>query len=273
MVRTGAALAFVLVVAGCGSTVGTIPVTHAIGTSGESVVVGWVQTPFMGDAPMFIVVDHETTARRFIIQCDNPGGSCAFYVSLPPGGYRIQRVGGSSETRTIDGTTDVTGHARLEARFDVAPGRVVYVGALRFFARNYGKTTETPRPKRTQQTIGGEWLVLDAEKEALSYFNERFPRITEPVVKSLIVTSDMTRRREAVEKRVLDFDARAGTCAGRRVVSLEPLPAESSTLGGGERWVERWTVARCGKTITYRVVVSEGLGGTRLDIREITASP
>ncbi len=97
------------------------------------------------------------------------GGVTDFYVTLPPGRYRI------TELSTFDL------HAKLPGTFDVPTDPVVYIGTLRFVGRD-GSFAE----RMVGRYASGGWMIVDTGSSVVDRFRQRYPRATEPVVSSLM---------------------------------------------------------------------------------------
>jgi hypothetical protein len=145
---------------------------HRLGDSGASVVVGRVEavqrdgSP-LGDLPgwlygsMYLTVVQDGTGEQYAIKCDVTGYRSDFYVSLPPGRYRI------TEWR------NPAFRGRLLASFDVPPRQVVYVGTLRW--------TEASQSFPSRR---GAWSVRDDSEATLAAFRRRYPALGDQVTKT-----------------------------------------------------------------------------------------
>lgn len=173
MKRTATVLVVVLALTGCAATVGTIPAGHSLQASAESVVVGRVEivrpdgqpltpAPALLVGRMSLTAENETSTKTYAITCDTRGFLSDFYVSLPPGRYRIQRWESANLT------------TQVQAWFDVVPRQVVYVGTLRFTGGAGGLSWQS-----------GRWTVIDDSK-SLQAFRERFPQLAQTVTTSLM---------------------------------------------------------------------------------------
>jgi len=174
MRRELALLLCALTLAGCATSVGTIPAEHTLQGTEESVVVGRVEmvrpdgqpltpAPAIFVGRMSLTVVHQGSGKTYAIGCDTRGFISDFYVSLPAGRYRLTKW----ESANL--------HTDLRGAFEVAPRQVVYVGTLRFTG---GGTMFTWQ--------GGAWAVIDGPDSTLRSFRERFPQIQQPAVKALI---------------------------------------------------------------------------------------
>ena len=159
-------------VAGCSRVLSTIGTDHRLDDSGASVVVGRVEalkrdgSP-LGDLPGFLygtmtlIARHEGSGDQYVIKCDVMGYRSDFYVSLPPGRYRI------THWRNPAFNGDV------RASFEVPSRRVVYVGTLRW------TEDRMSFPRRL-----GAWSVHDDSDTTLPAFGQRYPVLGEQATKA-----------------------------------------------------------------------------------------
>jgi len=165
-----------LVAAGCATPVRTIPPNHAFGPGEESVVVGRVTFDvrvkplafFAGLMKTLLTVKHEKTGKEYIIVCDQRGLDSDFYVSLPPGGYRLVKVEMGNLQLPVDG------------RFEVGRRQVHYVGTLKF----RGLTLLGP----------GEWQVEDEVDKTMGAFRRSHPEVAQPPITALMQAGRTTER-------------------------------------------------------------------------------
>jgi hypothetical protein len=175
MKNAAAILSVGFALAGCATTAGTLSSGHTLDASGESVVIGRVEmvrdgkpvtpAPDLLVGRMSLAAEHDTSGKTYVIECDTRGFLSDFYVSLPPGRYRI--TGWKSANLGM----------KLQASFDVAPRQVVYVGTLRY-------TPTAIHPLLCQ--AAGVWTVVDGSADTLRSFRERFPQLQQPAAKSLM---------------------------------------------------------------------------------------
>lgn len=166
MRRIAIILAGVLAIGGCATTLTTIPSDYTLGPRDGSVVIGRVtldlmQPPlafFANLGRMKLTVTNETTGKDYAIWCDKTGLDSPFYVPLSPGRYRLVSVNAGNMLAQLP-----------PGRFDVEPGRVQYMGTLRFRGPNIAS--------------GGRWYVEDESETTVKAFRERYPRISQPVAK------------------------------------------------------------------------------------------
>ena len=173
-------IAAALLLAGCATTAATIEPGHQIAEPGAAVVVGrvevikpdgrplgyplhWLLTgdPLRGH--MQLTALREDDGKKYQIRCEARGYISDFYVSLPLGRYQITEWRGDRYT------------SRLRAWFDVLPGRVAYVGVLRFVDAGEGFLSHN-----------GAWRLVDGGDEGLRAFRERFPSLAGDVRPSLM---------------------------------------------------------------------------------------
>lgn len=163
---------------GCATSAGTISARQCLDASGESVVVGRVAmvkpdgrplTP----APRLLVgrvslkVEHQTTGRKYAITCDARGFISDFFVSLPPGRYRVVKAA----------TANLVSH--FDGGFEVPEGQVAYLGTFRFMGGS--GLFDWQR---------GEWDVVDEPEATMPAFRERFPECTRVVGRSIAFVRD-----------------------------------------------------------------------------------
>jgi hypothetical protein len=175
-------LLFSLFLTGCATTLKAIPRDYVIQNQGNGVVIGrfeyqykegkrpWLDGGFFGKlgGPTMYVEDMKT-GKDYAIKLD--GAWSDFYVELPPGRYRIKKwVSGNLESGMI-------------GRFEAAAGQVVYVGTLRF-VRKQGAGSFASQV--LLDTIPGKWSVSNEHEEAAKKFREKYPRIDQEIVTSLI---------------------------------------------------------------------------------------
>ena len=155
---------------GCATTQMTIPQNYTLAAKDESVVIGRLVVdlvtaplPFFANlGPMRLTVTNETTQKDYALVCDRAGLDSEFFVSLPPGRYRFVRVDLMNTFFSLP-----------LMRFEVVAGQVQYVGTIRY---------------RGQSVLGpGKWLVEDELEKTVKLFRERYPLITQPVVKSTMI--------------------------------------------------------------------------------------
>lgn len=172
---------------GCASnpTVRSIPDNYAMGIREESVVIGRVVIDLSGGSiqpigffdrldAIQVTVASLNTGETYSIVCDQSGSSSNFYVALPPGQYKITRVQ-KGQLESIP-----SGH------FTAGKNEVVYVGTLKFTGRGIGAGITASLLAGGRTTLPGDWQVGDEYSIVVKSFQERFPRLNQEVVKSLI---------------------------------------------------------------------------------------
>ena len=92
-----------------------------------------------------------------------------FYVAAPPGRYRVMEL----LVRNLRANVPVT--------FEVPDAPAVYVGTLRFSGQ------DASFGARLLGTMArGRWSVEDTQDTVMERFRARYPRLSEPVVPSLM---------------------------------------------------------------------------------------
>lgn len=115
----------------------------------------------------FLSLTNDATGKTYRVQYDgsqNP--PLYFYVALEPGPHRV--IGWDNMNR----------RGRVNGRFDVTAGQVVYIGTLRF--------TATSRAASIYAELPGRLSVIDDYEQAVQAFHKYHPQISREVVKSLI---------------------------------------------------------------------------------------
>lgn len=173
-------LAVALTTAGCISQARSISPEFQPSAEAPTVVIGRIEMLQRDGRPLSearmlkrhmtgrltLLVEHEQTGRKFNVTGADSGAMTDFYVSIPPGRYRVSQVW-IRDLETI-----------VRASFDVPPAPVVYVGTLRFVGdevTSWGFTRAR-----------GRWSVEDTGDTVARRFRERHPRLTSPVIPSLM---------------------------------------------------------------------------------------
>ena len=172
----------------CATTteVRSIPDNYATEGREESVVIGRVVIDLSGGSikpigffdrldAIRIQVKSSTTGESFVIVCDQVGSDSKFFVALPSGQYTITQIQkGNLQSRPV-------------GRFAVGKSQVIYVGTLQFAGRGLGASVAASMAAGGRSTVlAGDWLVIDEQSAVAKYYQERFPRLSHEVVKSLI---------------------------------------------------------------------------------------
>jgi len=171
------------VLAGCATSLDTLPPTYVLQDQGNAVVMGRFEyqykegkKPWGSDSWLFKRLSGSTlyaedlkTGKDYAIHLD--GDWTDFWVEMPPSRYRIKKwVSGKLESGEL-------------GRFDVTGGKVVYIGTLRF-VRKQGAGSFAQQV--LLGTIPGEWSVSNEYEQAAKTFHEKYPRIDQEIVTSLI---------------------------------------------------------------------------------------
>jgi len=181
---------------GCATALTTIPQDYALGAKDESVVFGrvWLDLEkpplafFANLNRMTLTVRNDATGKDYVLVCDKTGLDSAFYVSLPPGPYRYISVR----------TGDLSGP--LPGRFDLGAAQVQYLGTLRFrgvsllslsrqweSSHFFDKFMDRLIDATGMTTSSEKWYIIDESEQAQKSFREKYPRISQPVVKSAMI--------------------------------------------------------------------------------------
>lgn len=168
---------------GCVTRLQSIPNDFQAGGERRTVVIGRVEVlrdtgePYWKVPPSFMAfgeqmklrAKNEDSGRIYVLTAAEPGAASDFYVAAPPGRYRVMEV----LVRNLHATVPVT--------FDVPDAPTVYVGTLRFSGR------DASFGARLLGTMAsGRWSVEDTQDAVMERFRARYPRLTEPVVPSLM---------------------------------------------------------------------------------------
>ena len=174
---------------GCATTLHTIPTDFVLGDKEESVVIGRVIND-MGVKPIGFFdrlstiqveiervggpVLNETTGTSYIIACDKTCRDSNFFVTLPPGNYRI--------TKIVLGQLE----SRPSGRFEIGKGQVIYLGTLKFVSAGIGQSILGSIAGGGQTRVVGDWRVENEYESAAKSFRERYPQMNQEIVKSLL---------------------------------------------------------------------------------------
>jgi hypothetical protein len=179
-----------------------------------------------------------------------------FVKTLPAGNYEIDRI-------------DVTGFFvpnglkfPLGLEFTVTPKKIIYLGRISVTA-----------PYRIVTDSGFRLVIQNAEQETIEALRKDYPSIVTNLAVDLLSKADEGPRvvpGNTVASPVLQRDTLSiinavdgavdMTCDKRTVVNTETIKMPTRP---DDTIHERWTVDRCGKTITYRVTFTPSArGGT-----------
>lgn len=173
-----------ILLAGCAGQTGTLTSDYRLGDGETAVVIGRMEamrapasrsvslTDRLKGRGVLSVMQHGADGSEvpYTIKTAEEDYGSDFYVSLPPGRYRIVRwQHGDFE-------------ARLNGWFDVPPRGVVYIGTLRW--NDHGRDGFLARV--------GRWTLHDELGEVAARFHARFPAVEAPVQRSLITSSPST---------------------------------------------------------------------------------
>jgi hypothetical protein len=165
---------------GCATAVSTVPADFSLGANDESVVTGQLIMDFgSGPAPKFfermhttkLTVVHQASGKKYKIVCDEGGREARFFVTLPPGSYRLDQWVWSSYSLDLNGS------------FTVGAGQVVYVGTLKWIRNEMSLEL---LGLATLGAVPGRLVVEDRFREDIGFFRGQYPRIRQDVVKSII---------------------------------------------------------------------------------------
>ena len=175
---------FALGLTGCATTLHTIPTNYAMGTNEESVVIGRVTMDLSGGGvkpigffdrlnKINVIVENHTTGKSYEIVCDQGGSDSNFFVAILPGQYSVSKLRKGNLESSPPG------------RFEVGKGQVMYIGTLKFVGRGLSAGIwASVLAGRT--TLPGDWLVEDEYLVEVKSFREKYPHISQEVIKSLI---------------------------------------------------------------------------------------
>ena len=168
---------------GCATSLKSVPQNYVVQDQGNALVMGRFEyqykegkKPWGSDSGIFktlggptLYLEDMATGKDYALHLD--GNWTDFYVELAPGRYRINRwASGKLEAGPLGG-------------FDVTGGKVVYIGTLRFVRKQgFGSFAK----QVFLSTIPGEWSVSNEYEQAATKFRERYPRIDQEIITSLI---------------------------------------------------------------------------------------
>lgn len=171
--------------AGCVTSVTSIPLDYTLGAKEESVVIGRVTIELWGKPIEFfdrftsiaLVVRQEATGKDYVIQCDDRGSDAEFYVSLPYGEYRMVRVTKGNQIFT----------ASDRFTFEVRKGQVLYLGTRKFVYAGQGVGDVIRDAIVGLGSIRLNSSVVDEYDRTVKSFREKYPHISQPIVRSAMI--------------------------------------------------------------------------------------
>jgi hypothetical protein len=182
---------------GCASA-STVPPDFALAGGRDSVVFGRLVLELGRPIGFFdrldrsvLVVEHKASHKEYRIGCDQKGSDAAFYAVLPPGSYWLVKV--------VKGNKE----GMAEGRFSVPPGRIVYVGALRFVEEGLAASLALSVATGTSLFLG-RWKVEDRYDEAVRDLRSRYPVLRQDVVRASIEVGDPAELQQEDEESAPD---------------------------------------------------------------------
>ncbi len=177
MMKHALLIAFLIFLSGCAASVGTVPADFSLQGKEESVVFGHLIIDGRSDEvahslnpldTMTLTFWNASTGKRYAVVCERGGSDARFFVALPPGQYRV--------TKWSDGRSSFN----LRGSFEVERGAGVYIGTIKWVR----SVSTGVLSGATQGTLA----IEDRYAEEARLFKERYPRIQEPIVRSIINT-------------------------------------------------------------------------------------
>lgn len=170
------ALGFVFLIHlfGCAVPVETMPASFLLNGKDASIVFGHLIIDSTPDHMirsleqpdgMTLTLQNQSSGKTYEITSEGAGKTARFFVPLPPGPYRVRQWSKGRATIPLRGS------------FEIARGRAGYLGTV----------TWTPgRSASPSGALEGTITIEDRFEEERRLFNERYPRIDAPVVRSII---------------------------------------------------------------------------------------
>lgn len=169
-----------LAITGCAAPLHTLPADFK--SHEGAVVVGRIEVirtssgaPYW-KAPTFfvtqkdffnLVIERDGTGHKQTFATATPGAVSDFYLTLPPGRYRLHEI--STPTLSFP----------LNAVFEVPRAGAVYIGTLRFSGDDTRYGTGL-----LMLMARGRWSIEDTSEPVLRRFQQRYPQLTDAVVSS-----------------------------------------------------------------------------------------
>src|SRR2546425_6712633 len=114
-----------------------------------------------------LVIERDGTGRKQTFVTATPGAVSDFYLTLPPGRYRLHEI--STPTLSFP----------LNAVFEVPRAGAVYIGTLRFSGDDARYGTGL-----LMLMARGRWSIEDTSEPILRRLHRRYPQVTDSVVSS-----------------------------------------------------------------------------------------
>ncbi len=163
-------LFFSLAVSACTPPFHSLAPTDIIDPNQDAIVFGhliidWQHIQFQnaGDrlGEMTLTVIHETTGEEHSIVCQDTSLNSRFFVTLPPGKYRLVKWVKGKYFRNMYGA------------FEVGQGEVRYIGTLKWFRGPFDR-------------LHGNLFIDDHFEAEARHFKKRFPNIAQAPDKAIV---------------------------------------------------------------------------------------